>query len=596
MVNNIRGYRVVQRILSCLFVIGSSYIYGQYDFYERNYLEPDMDTVYFNMRSGTRHIDSLDISYYNLNPSLFNNGRGYLPEYRELKDWGTYRHLFADERVTYKAKHHFTALPYVGFFYSFGGGGDQVMDLRYIHNLTEKINLSFRYHRSADNGQMRGTRVDNNELSLKLSYIGQRFRSYGDGYYAFDNYMENGGISETQTLEPFTIDIFQTNKTDATVRVKRANITIKNFLSIGKDSLSPWNLYFSPSFHTYHRRFEELNLSPELQATANYSSTYTTDNFQEPHLLLDAGILFSKKRFKFSAGYVYDYWLFTNHSNRFSGVDNYLVSAIKWEFGKFHFTNDFRFFITGNPFEFRDNAKLTYHFSEKSRVGAELLIENYFIEPFQMRYSANHFDWQNDYAGSTPTNRLFGEVFYEFRGKQKVRIDIRQLVINNQYVFQNGDWAPSGVTQSVFTPRLTGELRFGKFVSQSNLEYFVSNKAVIQHPDYRIRTRFLLDTPLFKAKRLLVATGVEVNYVSDYRVVSYIPELGVYHYGNNTENFKFNPLQLDFFINLQADRFRFFIQANGLNNFWDSSPRFNAESHPVRPFFMRLGLCWDFVN
>src|SRR5690606_15245565 len=76
-----------------------------------------------------------------------------------------------------------------------------------------------------------------------------------------------------------------------------------------------------------HRRYEEKDLSPDLQSTANYSATYTTDNFQEPHLLVDAGILFSKNKFKFSAGYVYDYWLYTNRGNRLSVVDNYFVSA-----------------------------------------------------------------------------------------------------------------------------------------------------------------------------------------------------------------------------------------------------------------------------
>lgn len=569
---------------------------AQYNFYERNYLEPEADTVLFDKRSGTRHIDSLDRAYYNYQPSLFNNGRAYLPEFRDVKDWGTYRHLFADERPFYKADYHFTALPYVGFFYSFGGGGDQVLDLRYTHNFGNRVNLSFRYHRSADNGQMRNMSVNNNDLSLKLSYRGNHFRSYLDAYYGYDKYSESGGVTASQNLEPFTIDLFQTRKNDARAKVQRAYITSKNFLVLGKDSLSPWNVYFSPSWYVYERRYEETLSDTALINNANYSSTYTSDNWQEPHLLLDAGILFNKGKFRFSAGYTYDYWVYSNHANRIASSDNYLVSGLKWDFGKFRLDNDFRFFITGNPFEFSDKAKLTFAWNEKNRVGAEFLIENYFLEPFQMRYSANHFDWSNAYTNSTSTKRIFGNVFYEFSGKQKVRVNIRQLVINNQYLFENGNWSATGTTQSVFTPSLSVSLRFWKFSSNTSAELFVSDKSVLQHPDYRIRSRFFFDSPVFKAKRLKIATGVEVNYIPNYRVASYIPELGLFYYSNAIQNNSINSLQLDFFLNFEIERFRFFVSANGLNNLWDNSPRFYAEGYPVRPFFLRLGLSWDFVN
>jgi hypothetical protein len=72
--------------------------------------------------------------------------------------------------------------------------------------------------------------------------------------------------------------------------------------------------------------------------------------------------------------------------------------------------------------------------------------------------------------------------------------------------------------------------------------------------------------------------------------------LGVFQYnsGNGVESVQ--NIQLDFFLNFQIDRFRFMIQAGGLNNLWDNEPRFNAVGYPVRPFYVRLGLAWDFVN
>lgn len=575
-------------------LLTTQYAVGQYGFFPRHYLEPERDTVFITKRSGTERIDSLDRAYYNLNPSLFNNGRAYLPEFRELTEWGSYRHLFGDERVIYRSDFHFTALPYMGFFYSFGSGGDQVMDVRYTHNFGQKVNLSFRYHRVADNGQMRRTKVGNNDVNLKLSYSGTRFRSYLDGYFGFDNYFEHGGIADPADLENLALALVPVQRTSADVNVRRAYITWKNYLALGKDSLQRFNLYVNPSFHTFRRRYVE---AIDTAMFPNYllDADSTRDNWQEPHLLLDAGVLLKTKAFQLSAGYVFDYWRFDNLGQQFSGVDNYIVSGLKWRFRGFELTNNFRFFVTGNPFEFKDEARLSYAF-KSHRVGADFLIENYFIEPFQMRYTANYFNWENAYSGSNATTRLLGGLFYELTGKQALRVDVRQLVMSNPWVFENGNWLPSGRTQSVFAPRIRGALRFWKFSSHTTLEMFVSNKSVISHPDYRIRSRFFLDSPIFKAKRLLLATGVEFTYMPDYELNGYLPELSVFQYipGNGIQSVQ--NIQLDFFLNFQIDRFRFMIQAGGLNNLWDDAPRYNAVGHPVRPFYMRLGLAWDFVN
>jgi hypothetical protein len=581
---------------SICILLFSSVLKAQYSFFERNYLEPQSDTILIDERSGTSHIDSLDRAYYNLQPSLFNNGRGYLPEYRSLKDWGTYRHFFADERSFYKADYHFTGLPYMGFFYSFGAGGDQVMDVRYTQNHGQNLNFSFRYHRSSDNGLMRRSATNMNELNFKVAYKGKRFRSYLDAYYAFDEYDESGGLIEDENTALLPLELIGVERLSASANVKRGYVVSKNYVSIGKDSLSPWSIYFSPSFHFYGRRFTELDVDTLIFPTANISKTETNDYWQEPHLLADAGVHFSRKDIEVTAGYVIDFWQFSNHANRFTGVDNYLVSGLKAVRGKFTLSNTARLFVSGNPFEFYEQANLNYRFSEKTSIGGEILVENYFIEPFQMRYSANHYDWTNVYANSEPTTRFFKQIYIDYKGKQKIRLEARQISIVNQSIFQDSNWVGSGVTQHVFSPRVWSELRLGKFVCQTNAELFLSNQSVIRHPDYRLRSRILFDSPVFKAKRLLMATGFEINYIPRYEVAAYLPELGIYQFNGAGMNYAVNLVQLDYFLNIQIERFRFLISVNGINNLFDTTPRYSVQNYHVRPFFVRLGFSWDFVN
>jgi hypothetical protein len=123
-----------------LFFFCTANSWGQ-SYYPTNFLETKQDTIYFSTRTGGNNLDSLNLAYYNQNPSIFNNGRAYLPEFRDLSQWGNMNFQFGDARQQYMAKYHFAGLPYVGFFYSFGSKLDQVIDLRFAYNFTKKWGL-----------------------------------------------------------------------------------------------------------------------------------------------------------------------------------------------------------------------------------------------------------------------------------------------------------------------------------------------------------------------------------------------------------------------------------------------------------------------
>jgi hypothetical protein len=205
------SYLVLTTFLVVFFSLSSSkQIFAQFGFVEHALLTPSVDTVYFEDRSGGRGLDSLDRAYYQSFPSIFNHGRGLLPGFKSLERAGDYRYFFIDERPIYKAKHHFTGLPYMGFFYSFGSGGEQVLDVRYTQNVGQHFNLSFRFHRNVSdqsNGAfvVRRSEILTNDLSLRMSYRKNKYQAYFDAFYAFDNYHENFGIAPGQ-IELTAID------------------------------------------------------------------------------------------------------------------------------------------------------------------------------------------------------------------------------------------------------------------------------------------------------------------------------------------------------------------------------------------------------
>lgn len=584
----------VKRIgLGILFFLAVRAVQAQ-NYYPLNFLEAKQDTIYFTTRSGGKKIDSLDKAYYNLNPSLLNNGRAYLPAFRDLSEWGGRNFQYGDARPKYLADYHFAGLPYVGFFYSFGSKLDQVLDLRFAYNLNKKWGMSFRFHRSSDNGQMRQMKQSLNDLNLKLSYRGTHVRSYIDAYFGNDKYQASGGISDSSELQSLALPLVSVNRLDASVHVKRASVSWKNYFALGKDSTAKFSLYVAPSFHTYNRRYTENSVDTSAQPTAFVNPLKTNDNFQEPHALLDAGVQFKNKTTEISVGYVADYWQYNNWSTTLHGLDQYIVSGLDTRIRNWQLVNALRVFTNGNPVEFTEKFNAIGNYGKHS-LGAEVLAENYFIQPFQMNYRSNHAQWVNAYKNSTPTTRYYGNVFYQFGGKQNVRIQVADIYIQHPILYQNNAWINASGAQNILSPKVSTEFRFWRFVSQSQLEAFVSKKNIFQHPDFRIRSRFFINTPLFKAKIFRISCGVEVQYYPNYNLSVYNTELGLFDF-QSTYTLNTNSLQLGAFLNMQIDQFRFSVSAQNLDYLWEPRTSYNAVNYPARPLVIRLAITWDFFN
>jgi hypothetical protein len=189
MVSNLKYLRIKKLLVFSVFLTSlTGALNAQYHFTQLPQLTPHIDTLLINHRSGGSKIDSLDRAYYNYFPSVFGVGRAVLPSFRYGSQATAHRYFFSDDRTIYRANFHFTALPYTGFFYSFGGGGEQVMDLRYTQNVGQNLNISFRYHRTtSDQGLnsflMRHLETKTNDLSLNMHFRKNRIQSFLSLYY-----------------------------------------------------------------------------------------------------------------------------------------------------------------------------------------------------------------------------------------------------------------------------------------------------------------------------------------------------------------------------------------------------------------------------
>lgn len=573
---------------------------SQYNFVHRDLFTPKIDTLFSSHRSGGQAIDSLDKAYYDLFPTLFNVGRGYLPFFQNMRNWGNYRHFFSDERPTYRAGYHFTALPYTGFYYSFGSGGEQVLDLRYTQNVGQNFNLSFRYHRSVSDPirnafLMRGIETEANDLSLNLHFHKNRLNSFLSTYYSFDNYRENFGIDPNNpNLNAFPLAQIPVNNTIANVRIRRMQINLRNEYDLSRDSSGTLLFVSSMGMHNFQRRYKD-SLSLGVFDFWVYDSMNTTDTWEEPHILIEHGFQVKQKHWKAYAGFHLDYFTYFNRGIRSTRFDGIIQGAFEVKKDNLFLESNLRLFVFGTPGEYLFNTKLRYALSERWNIGAEALHERIFPEFFQLQFLGNHITYDNSSQNISPTVRTYLESFITYGQNSQLRISAAYINVSNLYTFISPNWDFNG-NQNIVSPALSWRLRKSVFGWNGKAQYFIGQKDALFAPDYLISTRMFFDGALFAAKKLKAATGFEVHYFEGYSTLGYHPEIGVFGQISSASNTVQQNFILNYFINLQMDRFRFFVAANRINTLFERQVGGLVENYPLRPFFIRMGIVWDFLN
>jgi hypothetical protein len=584
-------------IVVCLLLSFGSF--SQFGFVRQHRFTPKIDTLLLEHRSGGAHIDSLDLAYYGLHPTIFNNGRGILPFFQDLNQYGTYRYFFVDERPVYRADYHFTALPYTGFFYSFGGGGEQVLDFRYSQNVGQNFNLSFRFHRAVSDRPnagflMRRSEVLSNDLSVNLNYHKGKWSSFLEASFGFDKYHENFGLDGAAlTNEQLFLVQIPVNRLDATVQTRKAQVAWRTEYALVEDSIKSLKYVFQPSFHTFQRRFED-SLIGQNYSNWLIDSMNTRDSWEEPHALLENGLQFKSKGLQIYGGFVLDYFQYFNFGKRAERLDGYLVGALKFTKNRLNLDANMRYFLLGTPGEFQNFARIKYGFTDKLNVGGNILFDRTFPEFFQLLYRGNALEYDYTNQSINPTTRFKLEGHISYGRKQRIQAGVAYMNITNLYYLQNAAWNFDG-QQQFLSPSLSWNVQWKKLVWQGSARYFTGEKQLLGAPDYHLNTRLFLDGALFKAQRLKVATGVDFHYFDGYQVFAYQPELGVF--AQNTANplLPSTNMMLNAFVNLQMDRFRFFVSVNRINTLFEARTSM-VEGVAFRPFFIRMGLSWDFVN
>lgn len=210
--------------------------------------------------------------------------------------------------------------------------------------------------------------------------------------------------------------------------------------------------------------------------------------------------------------------------------------------------------------------------------------------PWLMKhYLSNHFMWDNDFS-KTRSFRVGGEINIPWT---LTNLSAGVENIQNMLYFDNMAMPTqfSGNVQ-VFSATLRQDLHAGCFHWENRITYQTSsNQDVLPLPQLAVHSNMYLT---FRIATLRVQFGIDCDYFTRYRAVSYQPATMQFY--NSGETMIGNYPFMNLYVNCRLSKTRFFLMMSHINQGLTGDNYFSMPHYPMNPRRFQLGLSVDFTN
>ncbi|PKR80755.1 hypothetical protein CW751_08265 [Brumimicrobium salinarum] len=554
-----------------------------------------MDSLEIDYRSGGNTLDQIDdfIGNYNLRPG---GGFGNLHEFNLADHTFLSPAGFAYLTSPIKVKPKFTGLPYLGFKYAFGSSLTQDLNVEYQQFFKTNTHLHFQYRRRSSNGFLRSGDYKLNDVSLQFFHQKNRYSTHLEAYYGAHELGENDGLASDSLLDVFELNLIPVKRENAKSKIRKLDIKWNNYLRLIGDSIIGSGLKTRHQYSIRGREFYDQAVDMNSVDTFFIDTTGTTrDQYQTAKISNGAGIYFSSPNFSFDASLNHRYWRNQNLGNNRDTNEVFLHSLLNAGIGEqLRLQNEFYFNLIGATGEIKNYATLNYEVLSNLNVNGNLNFENLYPTPYQRFHQANYYQWNISNLEMQQKLQLSGSVRYGDTNYVEARVNWTN--INNGRYFIDGTWRQDTLDfVSVGAFHLKGRFNLGQwsFYPKATIRFNASN--FNYQPLFSTLNRIAFTTKLFKAQKLGVSLGVDLGYHTGYQFMTYNGVLDLYE--PTSTGIKTPELfQLNAFMALSIDEFRFFVKGENISYLFQESTHRIDRDYPIMPMLIRLGITWDFFN
>ena len=488
----------------------------------------------------------------------------------------------------------FSALPYLGFSYSFGSQGAQFLRAKYRQAFSDSFLLNIDYKRNSGVGYIRNAAFQSNNVQLQLERKGKRYSFQIKGMYENDSLNHSNGLvpGGDTLIEAFGLDLIPVRRT-ASSNHMRGQIALKNYINILNDSLRQFGLTTGHEYRIQHRRFLEADTLWGIYDTIYIDSFSTVNRFNQAQIANDAGVYWLNEQLYVDAKVGVNYWNVLNLDNIFDTTEIYLSSNLTWKRKTWSVKNSFYFNVVGRFNEWKNNFNFGYSFRDWNLTGG-LILENMAPTAIQRAYSGNAYRYRSNIDRLQNNTTINGAISNELiKDKLSVKAFVFNSLLTNQILFNDSTWVQTSDVNNILQIGIKGKSRFG--VLHFNPTFIFSSDTYGYLPTTQAYARVFVKGKLFEAKKMEAFIGGDFSYQSSFNLRTYNPIMNTFNWFNDGGSIS-STVNAHAFMGFQIETFRFYARFENIGYFWTEPTLNELQNYPIAGTRIRVGITWDFFN
>lgn len=509
--------------------------------------------------------------------------------------YGSKIHQFRTKDI----RHVVSALPHIGFSYTFGMQGAQRLVFEYHQVFKGGWVLNTRISNIKSIGYFRNMELGKTDFEATVSKKSDRYGISFTGRTSKLTRAWSGGVIDSSLLEvfaPLTVPVY---KSECNSELKYFDLEASGYITWIDNEKYKLGVAHKINVNGENRVFNERDSLAGLYSSIYFDSTSTRDQYQIGRLENLSSIYFDNEHLTYSLGLSSTYWNYRNMNLFRDTMELNVVHDFHYRKKQLLFLHEASLNTIGASQTWSMQNELHYNqkkwsFSLASRIGQKL------PALFQRFYSANNTYYSNTNLSLQDYTAHSAEVSYKAGSYDMSAI---YLVESNKGIYFFDRSISNWSNQTAFSSSIIQQLYLKSNFTRQKLRWqqqyilTLSNLKKFIVPVHQLQGSIMTRLGLFKAKKLKVTFGLSYSLNSKTNVIPIIENVGVYDLLNVSDETIQNPLfTTGAMLGMEIETFRFYVKFSNMGYFWNSSTWQYIQGVYLPESTIRVGLTWDFWN
>lgn len=571
-----------------LFLLVSVVTYGQTAFHQQ------VDTVKSTHRSGGS-LDTLSNTMRAFQSSFFiAPNTTILSPFQLYSSSGSSLHAL---KVTEKPL-LFSALPHLGFSYAFGAQGSQRLKVDFQEAFKHGILVNLNFDKSKGNGFLRNDDFSFQQFNAHLLRSGEQYSvDVQTGKELVARSWSNGLISPTPILG-IDLNLQSVQKENAHSDQALSFVRLQHRFDFDQDSINGFGLLARQEFYESKRDYQEFDSLTPLYQNVYWDLDSTQDRFRERSFSNDAGIFLDRNQMNVQS--VLSYRIRNWHDNLLyhDTTELWWRNDFSFRASKFQLEHHDAINILGAANGFTSYSKLILPFSFLD-LHVEHQVKSTLPEVMQRNYLSNNVQYQLNSLENQWNHSIRLSAIKKI-GPIQLEAQYQALQFRKVYVFDQlaGTWrndqqASDGNGQSV---QFSASWNYKGLQIKPEYCWTHFSTGLNFQPQHQSSLHVQWKGGVFKAKKLRMLFATDVQYLSSFEQLLFIPQMGVFDLLQSNSMMIKGYMNLSFTTALEVETFRFFVRIDNIGSFWVPSTTAFVSHYAFPSMQIKIGLTWDFWN